>query len=292
MANKTALEKWITQAMNDPDKDHACTQISLMHMTGASQGKELHVTKIKEGGVYDSKKMADVFRGRAEQYTEGAPPGVQTFNLVAFYGKPDPEAFQPFMINHQSDTHSSGLSTEGPSADGQTQQRMRHTEMLLGQVYRRQESMDARSDRMMEMMSKHIERLQSENMDAFNGIKEMSMSMIMNREEAEMKRLSYQRNTEVTGKLLQMAPPLVNMVTGREVFPQSAVDTAIIEGIATSIDPAMLQMIMPMLPEVVQGLVAQRLTEILKKKKEEDEARKAAPPYRGDPVRELNGGGE
>lgn len=289
MAKRTTLDAWIQQAMNDPDKDHRCTQITLIHMQGAMQGKELHSVKIKEGGTYEPKNMATLFRNRAETYSQDLP-GVQTFNLVAFYGKTEPEAHQPFLVNIQTDHHASGLSTEGPSAEGQTQQRMRHTEMLMQQVYRRQESMDARSDRLMDMMSRHIERLQAENMEAFNGVKSMMMQMTLNREESEMKRLAYIRNTEVAGKLVGMAPPLVNMIAGREVFPQSAVDTAIMEGLVLGADPEMLKSMLPLLPEAVQGLVAQRMSQILQKKAEDDKRRSELPVYKGSPIEELNGG--
>ncbi len=288
MAKRT-VEAWIAQALNDPDKDGPCSQISLIHMQGASTGKELHVIKIKIGGQYEPKKMAETFRGRAEGYSQELP-GVQTFNLVAFYGKTEPEAFQPFLVNLQSDHMNSGLSTEGPSAEGQTQQRMRQQEMVFQQMFVRQQQQDNRQDRVLDTAFAHIARMQHENMEMFNGMKELIMATTVNREKQQMEMLEYERKTGERGKLLGMVPPLANMLTGREVFPQSTVDTAIIEGLATNLDPQLVQGLLPMIPEAVRGLVAQRFEQVLKKQQEDAaEVKRLRPTYRGTAIAELTG---
>jgi hypothetical protein len=287
MARQT-LDQWIAQALNDPDKDGPCTLISLVHVSGAQSLRELHSTKIQAGGTYDPLRMAKMFRGKAEAYAQDLP-GVQTFNLMAFYGKPEAEAHQPFLVNMQADTATAGLSTEGPTETGMTAQRMRQSEMMFQQVYRRQEAMDQRADRLLDLLTRHNERLQHENMQAFEGIKELIMAMATKEHDRKTELLAFQRKTEERKALISMVPPLVNTIAGKDVFPQSTVDTILIDSMAEKLEPAHLEMLLPMLPAEVQGMVAARLEKTLKAKRDAEEQARKLPVYQGNPENEIEG---
>jgi hypothetical protein len=72
-------------------------------------------------------------------------------------------------------------------------------------------------------------------------------------------------------------PPLVNKATGKEIFPSNAVDSAIIMSIADNLESeAQLAMLGNIFPPELAALITDRMTELLKKKREKAEATKAA----------------
>lgn len=289
MAKRKSLDKWIHEAITDSDKDTTLTQITLYHMRGM-QPIEIHTWKVRPGA--DPKQVAEMFQDKANAYAQDLE-GNQMFNLMAFYGKSTPEAQMPFAVRVEADVHNSGLSTEAPTDQGERQQRMRWTEMQLGQVYRRQQVMDEHSIRMIERQSQMIDSLMAERFTAANMIVEMMTRQMDNNHRLEMERLQYQRQSEERQKLLQLAPALVNSLTGKEVFPQTAADSALIDTIATSLDENHLAKLMELdLPPALMGPLAERVLKARQKKEQEEAARRALPSYKGDPADDVKGGAE
>ena len=70
---------------------------------------------------------------------------------------------------------------------------------------------------------------------------------------------------------MKFAPPLINTVLGKEIFPQSVADTALIDSIANHLSEEQIEMLATsnLFPPVVWGPLAQRLDHALKKKEEE-----------------------
>jgi hypothetical protein len=255
---RQSLEAWIHEALADGDKiDHEgkpakCSMFSLVHRVGV-QELEIHSSRL-EGREVNAKDMAEMFRAKAESYAQDLP-GVQTFNLLAFYCKTEPEARHPFLVNPQADQHG-GLASEPATAEGQRQQSMRHAEMLIQQVYRRQAVMDETAIRREELLMRHIEKLQKENFDAFDIVKEMMMEKALSEHNRKMDLLKFERATMERRKWMTLAPPLVNTLLGREVFPQGSVDTALIESVADSLsEEDIMKLAGTLKPEVVAPLM-------------------------------------
>jgi len=289
MAKKT-LEAWVNESLNDTNKAHPCSQISLVHMIGQQQ-KEIWCYKFKGGGkVLNYKELAETCRNKAESYCQEIP-GVQSFQLLAFYGTEQPEAFQPFMVNQPADF--GGLSTEGPTAQGNLQQQMRHGEMLLQQVYRRQEVLDRYTLDIIREQGVELRNLRAENRDAFAVVKEVMMEQATDQHDRAMQQLTFERSTNERKKWLSFAPALVNTVLGREVFPQSTADTALVEAITESLSEDDILKIAGVLKPEVLGPLAARM-EVYQRKKAADEAsrERQLPPFTGVSPEEDAGGGE
>jgi hypothetical protein len=287
MARKS-LDKWIDEAMSDPDKKRI-TRLTLVHMVGM-QYQEIHTFRFSEKGGDDAKKLATMFRGKAESYAQDLP-GVQTFVMWAYYGAEEPEARQPFMVNVQADPGTMGLSTEPPTETGDKMQRMRQGEMMFQQVYRRQQTMDDFSIRMIDMQGKMIDRLMHESMDNMRIATEMMVRSQLDNHTQKMEAMRYERSTEERKKWLQFAPVLVNTLLGKEVFPQSTEDTALIEGIAESVDEQLLGKLMGVgIPDALMGPLAARVAKAMEKKRVEAEKVKQLPVYRGKPEDDITGG--
>ena len=270
---RKSLEQWILEAIADPDKEGKISALSLVHRTGAYGESEIHTYKFGGTSSADPKRLAEVFLGKAESYCQDMP-GVQTFNLCAFYGgKKEVEARQPFTVNTQQENHTTGLYTEPPNAEGQTQQGMRHKEQQHQQVYRKQEWLDQYTLRLLEFESSRNSALARENMEAYQIVKDMMMEKGLNQHNQRMEQLQYARSTEERQKLIKMVPPLVNTLSGSEIFPQATEDTALVEGIASMLTDEHIQKLMGIgLPNEVMGALASRIMKA-REKKEADEKR-------------------
>ena len=275
MARKKSLEEWIREAMLDDEKDGKITAISLVHMVGQSP-KEIHTAKLIDGKKVEPKALADMFRGKAETYTQDLP-GVHTFNLLAYYGqRTDPQAAQPFVVNSIADHNNPSLATENPTAEGKTMQRMCQDEMVFQQTYRRQAQLDEFSMNLIREQNIMLRSALAENRDMFSIFKDVMLQMATNQHGNRMKELEFQRSTGERERFLKFLPPLVNTVLGKEIFPQSVEDTAIVEGIAANLkeeDLVKLGGIVP--PEMLCPLYA-RVEKAMAKKRIEQEALKAA----------------
>ena len=293
MAKRKPLDKWILEALTDTDKDGPISAISLMHMRGM-QPVELHTWKARAGA--DPKQLAELFQDKARTYCQDLP-GVQTFNLWAFYGKTEPEGQMPFTVRVEADLHESGLTTEAPTETGVKQMSMRWAEMLQGQVYRRQQIMDDHSIRMIEQQSRMIESLMSDRFAGAEIIVKMMMEQQANTHKLEMERLTFERATRDRETLMKLAPPLVNSLTGKEVFPQNTADSALLETIVTEMDDEKLEKLMGSImelgiPDAVMGPLANRIMQIRQKKAQREQAQRQLPVYKGDPADDVKGGAE
>ncbi len=268
---KQALDQWIHEALNDPDKAEPCKRLVLVHMQGATGQKELHAVTIGEGNGKSPKILADLFKGKAESYSQDLA-GIQTFNLLAFYGADnEPRAFHPFTLS--GDAFHPGLATEAPDAVGIVQMLMRHYEVDKKlQVQERVATSDTLTQ-MIDFLSKALIKANEENAEAFAIMKEIMLEKTLNAHDLRMKEAAYARSTGERDKLMKLGPALINQITGKEVFPQSAADSAILEGIVEHVDFETIQKIVVSggkggkeLPPELVGMLMGRFTQIQEKK--------------------------
>ena len=291
MARKS-LHRWIEEAIGDNMKE-AITAISLIHMQGNAQ-KELYTYKFSKVLDANPKEMADLFQDKAKSYCQDLS-GPQTFQLFAFYGTSEPQAIQPFIVQPESE-QSNGLNTEAATNEGALQQTMRHKEAGMALIFNQQSalnrdtmSMIAQQAKMIDTMGNHMQRLQVDNMAAFDTVKDMMMRIVETEHSKRMSVLQYERSTKEREKWLSFAPSLVNRLLGQEVFPQSTEDTALIETIADNLTEEHLSMLQ-ILPEAIRGPLAARIEAHMHKKQSETAAMKALPHYQGPAEDDVTGG--
>lgn len=277
---KQTLAEWIKEAMNDADKlsleteeVKKCTGFSLVHLASGVHEKEIHSVRLGSK-AHSAEELGRLFMHKAESYCQELP-GVQLFTLLAFYNnETTPAARHPFRI--QGEIAYEGTGTEAPTAMGLTQQQMRHTEGLVSGSFRqnamtfevlleltREQAMEARTTR-------------KENTELVNMMKELMMQNLQ---------LQYSNSMQLAtrndiSKLIGMAPALVNSIAGKEVFPTSSADTAIMEALAQSMTPDQVRQFAAALPPQVMPHVMNRITEILKSKMESQKAQAALIPNR------------
>ncbi len=289
------IEGWIKGALVDPDKDGPCTALQLCHMVNGSSVQELHMHRIKGTGSHTPKTLAEMFIGKADSYTEGVNAGTQTFVIRAFYGKQEPEGMQPFSRSLTTEQAGQGLVTEPPNATGERAQGMRWNESLLGQVYRRQDRLDQLSISLLERMDKENEKLRRENIEMFGLMKETLAREALNEHGRALELRKFDRTTKLQEQVVKFAPAAINMITGKEILPQSVVDTAIVEAIAEKLTPEKLQQFQMLaaglgLSDEETGVLMSRFNQVLAKKDLEAQKTKELPRYNGTAEEDISGG--
>jgi len=292
MAKRKQMDKWIAEAIADPNYEAPLSQITLVHMRGTVQS-EIYTwkssTAASTGGA-DPKAIASLFHDKADTLSQDLP-GLQTFNLLAFYGSAQPQGQYIFVVRPEADTQSSGLMTEAPTEAGMRQQGMRHLEAGQAQIYRRQQAQDEFGIRMIQQQNMMIERLMTDRFDAVNVMTDMMMRVANNQHEMRMKELEMERGTQERQALMKLAPSLVNTIAGKEVFPQSSADTALIEQIAGVLTEEHIPKILELgLPDVV---VAPLIDRVLKARQAQEKIaaeRRSLPKYAGSAEDDIGGG--
>jgi hypothetical protein len=283
MSKRKAMDVWIRECMTDADKEGRISSIALVVMIGM-QEKELHVTRLKEGDDRKPIDLAELFRGKAETFCQDSSTAT-TFRLMAFYGgRPDAEAIYPFTLTGQANTNTTGLMTEQPTPQGLLQQDMRFKEAWMAQVFNRQAQMDRTSDfrderaiQREEMYTRMIAKLMTENMQAFDIVKDMMMKMAEREFNRDMELENNRRATQTRDRLLKMVPPLVNQFSGKEIFPQSSEDTVLIEAIAENLTPEYIAFLENAMPKELWAPLSARLDKYNQEKAALEAKAKALP---------------
>ena len=191
MQKKQTLEQWIDEAMTDEEKGPKISAISLVHLKGQ---QELEIHSIAFGArKWTPKELSQIFRHKAETYSEEIP-GVQTFNLQAFYGGDEPRAWKPFTVNGAQD-YNGGLSTEGPTPQGLVQQLMRHNEVQFQVYMRAQANLGTAQAQQVQALMDQNQSLQGTVKDFFDVLQKLLLERMTKSHDFRLKELEYQRST-------------------------------------------------------------------------------------------------
>jgi len=281
-AKRKSMDAWIHEALTDDDKEHKCTAIALMHVNANGSQKEIHTTKFSGGKSWAALDLARMFDDKAKTYAQDLD-GTQTFVLLAFYGKNEPEASQPFKVYPSGgDYLSSPLNSEPPNEKGALAQAMRQKELVFGQLFARQHQLDEYSNGIIAMQARTITELARENREMFTTFKEILAERALNTHKYQMEQLQFERSTAERKKWIAYLPALVNTVLGREVFPQNVADTALVEQIADGLSEKDIIALAQHIPPSLAGPLMMRMQTYLEKKNAEEAEIKRFALTKGD----------
>jgi len=285
----TPLAKWIREALSDPDKGHACTQLVLLYKK--SEGGTREVKTVRLGGkTWDADELAKTIQGWAETYAQDFG-GISHFEIQAHYGSPDNQSHHTITVADGEIVQGGRGRTvrENPDSTGLVAQAMRHTERTMEMMTAMVQHHAAVTLQREQWMSAEMQRLREETNDAYTIVREVLMGKRKEEHEMEMQRIQIMKGLETQRKLMELIPALANTVAGKEIFPQSVADTALIEAIATKVPPEMIQQLASagVIPAEVMGPLMARFNDVLRKKQAEVEALKKLPP-----AAEVNGKSE
>jgi len=259
---RKTLQTWIAEAKVDPDKEKPVSMMTLVHMVGQAE-REIHTVRFG-GNPREDSELAQLFQGKAETYCQDIP-GVQSFCLLAFYGTNEPEARHTFIINVEQEFN--GLATEGPHAQGLTQQAMRHSEAIIQMSFRQTAMLFDSTQRTLAMLSDQNVKLMQERNDAYEIVHKVMLKDITDSREHDEKMAREAQAAEERKKWLSFAPALLNTILGREVFPQATADTALIETIVSNLDEKSIMKMAEVVPASLWGPLAARFETSLRNRR-------------------------
>lgn len=279
---RVTIDMWIGEALADPHKDGPCSRISCVHQLGGGGQEEVYTVNIGNSGGFKPMELAEMFRHKASTSVQDIP-GSQLFYMLAFYnGRNEPEAKLPFRINGENQlTHG---ETEPPTAEGRTQQNMRMTEAGFQFFFRQISDMVSTQAEQLNEERKHSRLLLQENREAWTVMRDMAMSQATQNHEFEMAKIKAKQSAEDRAMLLRVGPALVNSLTGREVFPQSTEDTALIESLIECLTEENIVQLAQRLPPALQGAFAVRAKRYLEEKAAAQQTAEKALEGRKDPT--------
>lgn len=267
MKKRITLEMWIREAVTDEEQEN-CTMLACVHMMNSVEKDEVHVVRFGGPKKWTPKELAKLFQSKADAFAQNIP-GVQAFAMLAFYGgSEEAQAKHRFNVMGESEYGDSALgATEGPDGKGLLAQGMRHLEVSTQMMLKQMSTILDASNRTIMLLSDQNEKLMAENHEALTVVKEVVIGQQMNAHNHKMEQLSHIRSTEERKKWLAFAPALINSLLGREVFPQSTADTALVESVAEALSEEDIQKLAGSLPPALWGPMAQRFTGVLQQKR-------------------------
>jgi hypothetical protein len=290
----TPLEAWISSVLSDPDMPERVTVLAVLYKRPDGGGGTREVKAIKiEGKTHDPADLARLITGLVETYAQELG-GISQFEIQALYGKGNIGAHHTISVmDGELQQGGRGRSVkEANDGPGLVAQAMRHTEkafeLLATLVQHGAVTTLSREQAAAERES----ALRIEVADAYKIVRESMLANQKENHEMRMRQLEFERNSSERKQVFALGPALLNTVAGREIFPQSTADTALIERLAEEVSPDMIRQLadMGVLKNELMGPLMARFNEVLTKKKAEAEAVKQLPPSDTNPREDAAGG--
>lgn len=237
------IEQWIRETMADTRESEAsgkecgCTAFALVYVQPTGGTKELDPVKLT-GKTWNPKDVADRFQGKAETFAQDMG-GVQSFQILAFFGSREPQAFHNFKIVDGELAHGGEdrRVKETPDAQGLVAFTMRHLERTQEQLMALATGFVARADQREERMAAREEKSREELNDAYSIVREMIMNQKRAEFDMDMARLKFARDMANQDRMFQQAPSLINTIAGQEVFPQAVADKTLVDQLCEKVAP-------------------------------------------------------
>lgn len=274
------VEKWVRRVLTDPmllRTDDVTPRkplmLSLMHVTS---GIKSEVYTLKIGSKqYDPKVLADMFNGTADEHSSGlssseSGSGQEAYQLTVFYDDmPDlPQCPLPLMRRTGPMALADDpIVTEPPTPKGELAQSMREragwmqfTLEMVARTYSAQIETIASQGR-------ELATLRKENQETIEIAKEMILEKAADTHAHRMQELDFERKSEERKRLMAAAPPLINQLLGREVFPASHVDSTLVDGLMADLDTDTMQklteVLLPKLKPETAALLLGRFNQVV-----------------------------
>jgi hypothetical protein len=311
--DRETIRQWLESEFAAVEESGAVAIIGMVHHAHSGPA-QLHAMKVGHSKWGDADAMAHTFDSIASRHARGVSSGgAQQYELSICRGSDGrPTTVLPFVrVGSPNITGPSGsLATEPPTTVGQVQQGMRQAELvvqgMLGQIH---PTFRVQGD-LIDKLMKRLSEVDQENRELWVAAKGLLMELMKEKHADKMRELMAARMTEFAKHVMRLAPALLNMMTGREVFPLSPADTGILDTIAALATPEDVRALSAVLMTkgdegaALATVLTDRFSTYHKRRKEEETAEQrliAGLPARsyeeaerdaaGDAMRVLRGGG-
>lgn len=268
------IHNWITEMLAEVSEQGTLAIIGLVHYDGRGMDNEIFSMKAGSGKWNNIDAMSDSFFGYANRHARGLI-GAQQFCLNGVFGNSGKATrFLPFGLTGalQFGAVPGSSSTEAPTDTGMRSQGMRLAELvtqgMLGQI---NPTFHVQANLIERLMNNNRE-LSAENRELFIALRNELERSVELAHERKMKELTFLRTTEERRRVIKILPALMNAMTGKEIFPASTEDTALIESFCENVNEEEIKTFTSIIgqrsPEL-SGLMMNRFHAIQKRKIDE-----------------------
>lgn len=271
------IRAWVGEQFEIVEADGAEVGfIALLHYDGRGDEHEILLLKPGHKDWKNVNDITDVINRISDRHARGLQ-GVQSFQLTAGFGSGGkPSRFLPFQKNGRLEVGlvaGGGLSSEPPTEIGMRSQAMRWGEQIVHGQVASQRALNESQQKAIESRDRRIAELEGENRELFVALRNELAKTVQLAHEWRMKELEYARSSDERQKIIKLLPALVNGISGRAVFPETAADSALIAQIAEAISPQELEFIQNAISvksPAVSALLTERFAKHQNTKREEE----------------------
>lgn len=284
MANDRAqIQEFLQEQFSAVEESGEVAIVGLVHIAHSGPA-ELHAMKKGHGKWGNAEEMAATFDSIATRHARGiVGGGLQQFEIRIVRGAGGiPTTVLPFMrtapMGHGIGTQGS-LATEPPTELGLRQQAQRWGEQITQMTFSQIEKVFQALNKIIEGLQSRVAESETTNRELWLACKTLLLELDKKRHSEKLAELSAARMAEFQKQAMTLAPALINMMAGKEVFPLSAADSATLDTIAAFATPDDVRMLTAGLAAKPGGaeiaaVLAERFENYHKRKASEAQAEK------------------
>ena len=275
--NREEIRQFLEEQFGVVEEQGAVATVGMVHHAHSGP-VELHAMAAGHGKWNNAEAMAFTFDSIATRHARGVSSGgAQQYEIhVTRGGDKRQTAVLPFVRVGSANLvgPNGSLATEPPTQVGQTSQAMRLLEQFAqGSFAQNKDNIETLKFLLKELIMR-LKDTEENNRDLWVNLKGVLIELQKQTHEQKLKEITAQRMAEFQRQVIKLAPSLLNMMAGREVFPLSTADTQLIETIAEVATPSDLQMLQAGVMgkpggEKIAGLLADRFAQARKRAAED-----------------------
>lgn len=250
------IHGWLEEVFGTQEEAGGVSIISLTHIDG--YGRELEIYSVKSGGTKwgDVPALTEVLYRFADRHSRNLP-GAQSFKLQAMFGPENrPLRFLPIQMTgalHFGALPGGGMATEPPTATGQLQQAMRLTEQQAQLAHAQVQHATQTQHQIIEGLRAENLAYKRENAELWIAAKDLIVDMLKMRHDTRMGELAAARAAEFQRQVMALAPALVNMMAGKDIFPSAVAEKSLLDGLAAGTSPEQMRTFAAIVASQVQN---------------------------------------
>lgn len=273
------IRNWLTELLEEINEGGKLSLVVLNHVSAQGGEVELFPLKSTHPKWGDAHIMAEMIFAIAIRHARGLV-GQQQFMLHGMFGEQTstPVRLLPFGLPGMLTFGAvpGGLATEPPTALGQAQQTMRHIELLIQGAFAKDKHATDTLLTISRDLTTRLSDSQDECRQYMLALKECFATLMELQKRAQLDIIAAKQRAVLIQEFTRLMPAALNGVTGRNIFPVAAGDTALLRSMLRYIDDDKMKMLAALAeeggPEAQAGwaVLVNRFTQLRKEDELQD----------------------
>ncbi len=278
--DRDKITEWLREEFEVVEERGEVSAVVLVHIAHSGE-TQMHQFLPQNANWKKPEEMARVFDSVATRHAKGiVGGGQQQYQLMMTRGTDATTTSVLPLIRFGASNlmgPQGSLSTEAPTPMGMAQQTMRHQELMIQGSFEKDRIVFHEMRVQLQELRADNRLLRQENLEVWMGAKDLALELIKRREDERQREINARRMAEFQKQAMKLAPALINMMAGKEVFPLSRADSDMIDAIAELASPDEIHMLTAGLQQKEGGqqlaaLLVSRFDDFRKRKSAEEAA--------------------